>query len=56
MLYVHTIRVIQAFALTSFKQLPVGPGRGMPAGRGMGMMPPSETIVAKDIRFIDILS
>jgi hypothetical protein len=22
-------------------QLPVGPGRGMPAGRGMGMMPPS---------------
>ncbi|KAJ7623407.1 small nuclear ribonucleoprotein [Roridomyces roridus] len=21
-------------------QLPVGPGRGMPAGRGMGMMPP----------------
>jgi small nuclear ribonucleoprotein B and B' len=22
-------------------QLPAGPGRGMPAGRGMGMMPPS---------------
>lgn len=23
-------------------QLPMGPGRGMPAGRGMGMMPPSK--------------
>jgi len=26
--------------LMHFVQLPVGPGRGMPAGRGMGMMPP----------------
>jgi small nuclear ribonucleoprotein B and B' len=24
----------------SFPQLPAGPGRGMPAGRGMGMVPP----------------
>jgi small nuclear ribonucleoprotein B and B' len=24
----------------SFLQLPAGPGRGMPAGRGMGMVPP----------------
>lgn len=30
------------FALSEpISQLPVGPGRGMPAGRGMGMMPPS---------------
>ena len=31
----------QRMHLNSWKQLPVGPGRGMPAGRGMGMMPPS---------------
>jgi small nuclear ribonucleoprotein B and B' len=27
--------------LIHYSQLPGGPGRGMPAGRGMGMMPPS---------------
>ena len=37
-------------------QLPVGPGRGMPAGRGMGMMPPSKYMVAKYyILFIVVL-
>lgn len=30
----------QGTCLMPFIQLPIGPGRGMPAGRGMGMMPP----------------
>ena len=33
-------------------QLPVGPGRGMPAGRGMGMMPPSKYMVAEITFFL----
>lgn len=33
----YALRYITDFLL----QLPVGPGRGMPAGRGMGMMAPS---------------
>jgi small nuclear ribonucleoprotein B and B' len=37
-------------------QLPVGPGRGMPAGRGMGMMPPSKyTVAINHILFIVVL-
>lgn len=32
---------VNRLALT-LMQLPVGPGRGMPAGRGIGMMPPSK--------------
>jgi small nuclear ribonucleoprotein B and B' len=36
-------------ALTFPLQLPVGPGRGMPAGRGMGMMPPS-TLFSRMVR------
>lgn len=39
----HTVYLFSLTALTMnvVSQLPVGPGRGMPAGRGIGMMPPS---------------
>lgn len=38
---VRSVFFFARYALIYLLQLPVGPGRGMPAGRGMGMMPPS---------------
>jgi small nuclear ribonucleoprotein B and B' len=32
--------ISQSFPFSRVSQLPAGPGRGMPAGRGMGMVPP----------------
>lgn len=40
-----------ADSLTCDFQLPFGPGRGAPAGRGMGMMPPSAFAVRSSARF-----
>lgn len=37
----NDVLVLYRLILSRDLQLPVGPGRGMPAGRGMGMMPPS---------------
>jgi small nuclear ribonucleoprotein B and B' len=37
----HDLLDLCSFSYVCGIQLPAGPGRGMPAGRGMGMMPPS---------------